>query len=243
MWFGSWMLVIRKLPGWQERGAFGDMFGAVGSLFSGLAFIGLIVTIYLQLEQLKDTRKELKSQREEMIAQTETLRKQRFEDTFFQLLKLQSDIVASMDIDVRTGITRRGRDCFVVMYNELYQTFRQMGTSQKLENEIVLINLVFQEFYRKRQADLAHYFNHLRSIVEFVHSSERPDRNFYINLVRSELSTHEQLLLFYYGLSTSPSGSFKPLIEEYDILRSMPQNNLMATQHVAFYESLTTARA
>ncbi|MDR6554663.1 hypothetical protein [Paenibacillus qinlingensis] len=46
-----------------KRGTFGDMFGAVNSLFSGLAFAGIIYTIYLQ-------RKELTLQREEIQKST-----------------------------------------------------------------------------------------------------------------------------------------------------------------------------
>lgn len=36
-----------------ERGTFGDQFGAVNALFSGLAFAGLIYTIILQRKDLK----------------------------------------------------------------------------------------------------------------------------------------------------------------------------------------------
>jgi hypothetical protein len=44
---------------WDHRGAFGDMFGAINALFSGLAFAGIIFTILLQREELKLQRKEL----------------------------------------------------------------------------------------------------------------------------------------------------------------------------------------
>ena len=50
----------------QDRGTFGDMFGAVNALFSGLAFAGVIYTILLQ-------RKELELQREELVATREEL--------------------------------------------------------------------------------------------------------------------------------------------------------------------------
>lgn len=32
-------------PDWSERGQIGDMFGAVNTLFSGLAFAGVIVVV------------------------------------------------------------------------------------------------------------------------------------------------------------------------------------------------------
>lgn len=43
----------------SERGQFGDMFGAVNALFSGLAFAGLIITLILQKTELGLQRDEL----------------------------------------------------------------------------------------------------------------------------------------------------------------------------------------
>lgn len=49
-----------------KRGTFGDMFGAVNSLFSGLAFAALIFTVFMQREELSLQRKELKYTRQEL---------------------------------------------------------------------------------------------------------------------------------------------------------------------------------
>jgi len=45
--------IMRWIPDWQQRSQFGDMFGVVDAFFSGLAFIGLIYTIFLQREEMK----------------------------------------------------------------------------------------------------------------------------------------------------------------------------------------------
>ena len=89
-----------------DRGAFGDKFGAVNALFSGLAFAGLIVTLLYQKEELKlqreelaETRKELNAQRIEFHEQNRTLRRQRFENTFFNMLSLQQEIVANLSYE------------------------------------------------------------------------------------------------------------------------------------------------
>ena len=50
----------------NKRGTFGDQFGAVNALFSGLAFAGLIYTIILQRRDLELQRNDLKLQREEL---------------------------------------------------------------------------------------------------------------------------------------------------------------------------------
>ena len=89
--------MIFFVSGENTRGTFGDQFGAVNALFSGLAFTGLIYTIILQRRDLAMQRDDLRLQREELALtrqemeeqtaefqkQNETLRIQRFENTFF----------------------------------------------------------------------------------------------------------------------------------------------------------------
>ena len=62
--FGTYHFFIT----WDERGTFGDMFGAINALFSGLAFAGVIYAIFLQ-------RKELELQREELVLTREELKR------------------------------------------------------------------------------------------------------------------------------------------------------------------------
>ncbi|MCI1053878.1 hypothetical protein MOQ19_10200 [Stenotrophomonas maltophilia] len=59
-------VVYKSIGDWPTRGQFGDMFGAVNSLFSGLAFAGLIYAISLQRKDLKLQRDELQMTREEL---------------------------------------------------------------------------------------------------------------------------------------------------------------------------------
>ncbi len=51
---------------WTDRGTFGDSFGAINSLFSGLAFAGIIYTIILQKNELQLQRQELAFTRKEL---------------------------------------------------------------------------------------------------------------------------------------------------------------------------------
>jgi hypothetical protein len=61
LWIICTLAIYWLFPDWQTRGTAGDSFGAVNALFSGLAFAGVIYALNLQ-------RKELTSQREEMLA-------------------------------------------------------------------------------------------------------------------------------------------------------------------------------
>ena len=55
IWAISGFLIYFKT---SNPGTFGDMFGAINALFSGLAFAGLIHTIRLQQKQIQESNKE-----------------------------------------------------------------------------------------------------------------------------------------------------------------------------------------
>jgi hypothetical protein len=66
LWAGIATAAYFLLPDWASRGQFGDVFGAVNSLFSGFAFSGLIFAILLQREDLELQRQELTLTRQEL---------------------------------------------------------------------------------------------------------------------------------------------------------------------------------
>ena len=76
VWIASILGAMQFLPSWAVRGQFGDAFGSVNSLFTGLAFAGVIYTIYLQRTELSLQRDELRLQREEMAASRRELANQ-----------------------------------------------------------------------------------------------------------------------------------------------------------------------
>jgi DNA-binding XRE family transcriptional regulator len=65
---GCWLYTYSVLKDLEstDRGTFGDMFGGVNALFSGLAFCGIIITILLQSSELRLQREEIKANRAEL---------------------------------------------------------------------------------------------------------------------------------------------------------------------------------
>ncbi len=75
-WFFSSSVVEALYDQMPERGQFGDQFGAINALFSGLAFAGVIVAILLQGEELKLQRQELADTRAELKRQADAAERQ-----------------------------------------------------------------------------------------------------------------------------------------------------------------------
>lgn len=67
IWALSALLIINYISDWSHRGTFGDLFGAINSLFSGLALASLIFTIYQSKNDLKLQREEIEVNRKELI--------------------------------------------------------------------------------------------------------------------------------------------------------------------------------
>jgi hypothetical protein len=73
VWLGTPFIVNLLYPEMSARGQFGDLFGSINALFSGLAFVGLIYTIQQQRNQLDMQRTELELQRQELKLQREEM--------------------------------------------------------------------------------------------------------------------------------------------------------------------------
>lgn len=226
----------------NKSGVFGDSFGLLTSLFSGLAFAGLIITIVmqkdelaLQREELELTRKELAGQKEELKIQNETMRLQKFESTFFQMLSLHNEIVKGIDIKVGSK-EYTGRDAFEFLRRQLGRITERVH--QLKSGDLDALNSSYMAFYNspKIQNEVGHYFRNLYNILKFVDQSSVDEKRMYTNLLRAQLSSYELCLLFYNCLSEMGSDKFKPLIEEYSLLKTLPDELLFNSEvHKSFY--------
>lgn len=228
---------IALYPDVANRGTFGDMFGAVNSLFSGLAFASLVYTILLQRKELQlqrqelvYTRAELAGQKQQMSLQNDVLKIQNFENTFFQLVRLLNDIVNSIDLVDGQGKVTHGRDCLSTFYRRFVSDYHQLRKNYPSSNELRVIQQSYTHFNQRYQNELGHYFRTLYNIIKFVRNSDVGDKNLYTNLVRAQLSSQELLLLFYVGLSEEGYQKFKPLIEEFALLKNVPMEAVIHPQ-------------
>ena len=73
-WVGYLWVILLTLDDWSVRGAFGDAFGGINSIFSVLALGGVIIAIILQGRELELQREELRLTREELTKTTEAQR-------------------------------------------------------------------------------------------------------------------------------------------------------------------------
>ncbi|WP_025722738.1 hypothetical protein [Paenibacillus polymyxa] len=75
IWFLLGTVAYYVFDNWTDRGTFGDMFGSVNVLFSGLAFALVLYTIHLQKQDLDIQREVQKIQIKDLKLQAEATAK------------------------------------------------------------------------------------------------------------------------------------------------------------------------
>src|SRR4051794_29772905 len=58
-----WACVYWRFGISEDSAHFGDMFGALNTLFTGLAFAGVVATLWLQSQQVHETKKDAQEER------------------------------------------------------------------------------------------------------------------------------------------------------------------------------------
>jgi hypothetical protein len=235
LWGLCWFLVTyffssNSNEDWAHRGQYGDMFGSVNALFSGLAFAGIIITILLQSEELALQRAELTATRKEFSIQNSTLSTQRFENTFFNLITLHNLVLDGSSYTKLWGDGKstnyKGRDVFTFVIFELAQKIGSKEFEPSLRKDF---ESIFMEETRLLDGLLLLYMESIQRMVRFVAQSDLilpANKEFYYSIIASSLSSQEKVYLIYeISLHDRP----------YDVITKM----LEIEQQSGFYSKLT----
>ncbi|WP_444937244.1 putative phage abortive infection protein [Microbulbifer sp. JMSA004] len=212
-----------------DWGAFGDFMGGVlNPIFGFTGLMALLLTISMQSEELSNSTKELRNSADALKEQSESLKRQNFENTFFQLIRLHNDIVSDIDL-IATHVNRatKGRDCFTVFFKRLEREYKKAEPAKVGLRDI--IESSFLKVYRESEGDLSHYFRNLYSLLRFVDEGggAKEDKQFYVRIIRSQLSIYEIGMLFYNGLYGEGRDKFKPLIERHALFDNLDSSILI----------------
>lgn len=222
----------------ENRGLFGDSWGGVNALVSALAFAGVIVTLYLQNRDLNLQREEMKLQRKEFEEENKTIKYQRFENLFYNMLNLQQKIVEGLRYSdnswsaysigsdshsVKKDIV--GREVFRFLFENAWFSHKQKGYTGFCRYLTEMGVGKYDETEIPSYFD--HYFRHLYKIVQFVDSQgfDFNESYKYVSFLRGTLSRYE-LVWIYYNTLNPDYFKFKQLIEKYSLLKALRRDLL-----------------
>ncbi|MBO6793541.1 MAG: hypothetical protein JJ895_06505 [Balneolaceae bacterium] len=146
------LIIYFVFDNWTDRGTFGDMFGAINTLFSGLAFAGVIYAIILQSRELELQRREMRASRSEYRF-SNRLRKMeilndfynRYESEYYRKIRKESAelILAAKELPTDNSSHTKSID-------DLLNFFQELGIL--LKHEILDVEFVANRFATESRA-------------------------------------------------------------------------------------------
>ena len=211
--------VVDIIP--QENIKDGAEFAA--GLMSALALAFVVFSIFIQHEELilqryelENTRKELEGQKEEVKKQNKILKIQQFESTFFQLLKVYTDKINKIEIDVGTQ-KYASTDAMMRNFKFVSLNLHRMFENPSYDKQAFLKDFQNQSFLYREEFKSLYSLLYYVSVTNFL---SELDKKTYINILTNQLSLVEKAWLFFFAFDNN---KLKPLIEKYGIFKEIKE--------------------
>lgn len=260
--WGISIAVLRWLfPEIGERGQFGDTFGVINALFSGLALGGVIYAILLQKEELALQREELAETRGEMKEQKLAMRKETFERTFFQFLEIldakyhSTEYAYNFEVDVQSEpvqvvferLKKRGSD---VVSPQPHKIDGKTYLRIKDKGKLAFDSACREENWSRASYDMNPYFSLLFKVLGFIDQADFSEnfkkKKFYTDILRDRMTNDELIVLFFLGLQPDwylgvghgniDGEIFKKLIEKYSLFLNISLYGDSWKEKATFYD-------
>lgn len=190
--------LINLFCGWMGAGcpvSFGEAFVALNALFSGFAFLGIIL---LLVSQQKEFARASGKAGEKYDKQVETMILHGFESTFFHMFTLYKDALASTAFTVKN-------------YEETWDY-----SGLQAFDELKKIGY-YDEYYKRYSSHFQIYLRTVYQILNYIRISPIENKHFYAALFKTQLSDSELHFLFFNCLQEHTQGKLKAFVEEYAI--------------------------
>ncbi|WOO45603.1 putative phage abortive infection protein [Bacillus subtilis] len=213
-----------SLKGIDGLGTFGDFFGGTTVGLFNLSSILLVLTAVIM------QRKELEQTRNEFVQTNKTLIKQQFDNTFFNMINLQNEIVRGIGVERQKG--KYALDYLNTEVKSKYQL-----NKEKIDNKKLRLIESYNEVYKK--FIFGHYFRNMYRIMKFIDQAEKlniSEKKNYIGILRAQLSTGELLLIFYNALSDKGE-KFRELIMKYNFFDDLLDDDPFYQEFKRYLES------
>ncbi|MFE1628655.1 putative phage abortive infection protein [Brevibacillus reuszeri] len=212
--FGLWGIVnpfivkfFYKDRNIESLGQTGDWLGGSSvPLLTFASFTLLLATYQQQTEDLKITKK------------------QSFENTIFQLLSQQHNILnlSQCNIgDLSGNNIATGKIAFENLVLNLLSTIGSSGT-EDVQARLKYLRQGYETWYDLHENHIGHYLRNLYHIFDLIDSNHllsHSEKKDFASLISSQLSSYELILIFYNSAVVKENSKFTALIKKYNILK------------------------
>jgi hypothetical protein len=232
-----------------NAGTFGDQFGAINALFTGLGFAGLVYTIYLQQKQFEFQQKEIDKQNEQFNIQN-------FETTFFKLIDYFKDIKNSIQIFESSFMETTGGDVFTygtkenITYatgNRFFKVFNERAAAiynrklsemyypeqdQDIQAHLKIFKEIFEDMIKKHVDEVSYYINFYMHILNYIVEANLSQEQMinYNSVLNGQIMGHESIFI----------GVFKNICNEIFLMVNYNIKSLEPFQEITTEEKLNS---
>ncbi|KIO37863.1 hypothetical protein DB48_03110 [Shewanella sp. cp20] len=225
-----------------QAGVFGDSFGIVTSMFSGLAFAGMIITILLQREELGLQREELRETRLEIAEQKKIFKIQNFNESFYRLLDFHKRNLSELSVYSDEKSERlKGIDALSFLLGRLkksyssygFQGFKDTTEDEKIEMSYALFVEVQTTLVRQSR-----YLETITSIFTLIDTQleKQSEKEVYLDLFASQLTVYELKYIFYQCLVSTPEDSLREYVHNASLYSDRGQDIGVSNTHRDIYK-------
>lgn len=205
----------------NDLGTYGDFLGGViGTI---LTFVSVIILARTFKQQKKVTEKNLKQQDI-----------QRFNEMFFELLRLYREQVESLSLENKE-VVYKGKEFFDKGKINITNKIEEQLNDQSDSLEIMVKALeLYYDFYKENRSKLSTYYRTLYRIFEIIDKSkliEEKEKVGYVKIVRAQLTESELFFIRYNAMSEYGRKSMQYL-KKYRVLNHFPFYEMLEYRHL-----------
>lgn len=209
----------------SKSGVFGDSFGALNALFSGMAFAGVIVTVLLQ--------------RDEMHLSRLSFERQQFEASFFHLLELYSQNLREIRIAREDSNGHySGVDALAFLLRRLKQAVAPYSPHVLCEDGRVVYEYEIFQHAKSVLVHQARYLSTLQHLLDLVfrYADNQIERERYASLIASQFTSTEFKYLFYRCLVLPPDHPLPQMVNNCRAFITGFTSSVVTRTDIALYE-------
>lgn len=221
----------------DKLGQWADSFGALNTLFGAFGFSAVIWTLWVQREQIKSSEADQ--------------HRQRFDSTYFEMLKLlretRKDVRFrhSREFQTETGLAKResltGLRAFREAWQEAIYFIEKPGFVLNAEN---VSDAYTKYIHAPYESNFGPYFRLLYTILSRIDGDKfltEEEKHKYGNLLRSQLNSYELAVTGLNGLSPVAK-DFSKLIVQFHLLKYLPEGTRRKTLLECYPEQAFASR-
>ncbi|GEA66087.1 hypothetical protein PA3_02450 [Acinetobacter pittii] len=231
----------------QTYGSYGDSYGSLNTLFSGLAFAVLIISLFMQRQELRAQREELEAQRNEIresnaiaeaqkeIAenqhkiiskQAEDAQKKYFSDQFYSLFAERNNLLSHMTVIIE-GKELRGFQV-IALYADKFREIRREYNVYEHDRQFFKDKWYSytEHLYGAKTYQIQSYFKLYRLLFSMIYNSSAlsdNEKNMYYQIIMNFIDVEEKFILMWLGCFYR---SFKTLCNKHGLLKGLNTSNL-----------------